>query len=553
MKRYLSFLLVLCLLLTLAPVAAFADSKGDITMQASSKIRDLIKKYEGAVLDENGNHKAYVCPNGYWTIGYGHTGYVPCKGENVKSGMTITQQEADELLLYDLNEVYAPSVNKFVNSHRDLYPDGFTQNEFDVLVSLAFGFGAYWIDYYSTGKYEGDKAWRLCTYLKEGIFNYSDAEIADAIVCLWSNLNGLLKRRMDEARIFLYNDYDGTGPNQLVYVKFSGASTKFTDSRRNGNAVACYIKGQPYGELPWADKTDSGYFVGWKTSDGKVITDSSVASESLTVTAMWGSSQKYKLVVKDGSGSGLYTSGSQVKVSANTKSGQRFTSWSGDVNVTRKSDGNYYVTIPDKDIVIWPNYVSSLCQYGADCPSKDFTDVPESYWAHSSIDEAITMGLFVGTSTTTFSPNAEMTRGMLVTVLYRLAGSPSVEGLECDFPDVVKNGYYNAILWAHKNNIAHGFSDGTFRANEPISREQFVTFLQRFAANIYNMPVEEANYADLSRFTDAAEVDRAYRESMSWAVGEGIISGTSATTLSPNNTATRAQVAVILSRFTANT
>ena len=477
MKRFLCFFLALVLLLTLVPAVVLADKSADINMQASSKIRDLIKKYEGCMLT------AYQDVYGYWTIGYGHTGYVPCKGENVKEGMTLTKQEAEDLLTNDLNTVYAPSVNKFVNQHRNLYPNGFTQNEFDVLVSLAFGFGAYWIDYYKD-------QYRLAKYLLNGIHNYSDAEIADAIVCLWSNLPGLLTRRMEEARIFLYGDYDGTGPNQLIYLKFGGATTVFSDSVRSGNTVACYIKGQPYGELPTAKDTSGGFFAGWRTADGQILKSTDIATKSQTVNAAWSS--------------------------------------------TKPMGGNCIYTV-------------------GNCPSEKFTDISTSFWAHAEIDMAVSMGLFNGTSATTFAPNSEMTRGMLVTVLYRMAGSPSVEGLTNEFPDVVKNSYYDAIIWAHKNNIAHGFQGGNFRPNSPVSREQFATFLQRFAANVYNLDTESGHYADLSKFSDAAKVATAYRESMSWAVGEGIINGTSATTLDPTGNATRAQVAVILARFTSNT
>lgn len=545
MKRYISCLLVLVLLMTIAPFSALAASQEDIIMQASPEIRDLIKKYEGCMLT------AYQDVYGIWTIGYGHTGYVPCRGQNVCAGMTLTKQEAEDLLLNDLNETYAPSVNKFVNSHRDLYPNGFTQYEFDVLVSLAFGFGAYWIDYYKD-------QYRLARYLLNGIHNYSDAEIADAIVCLWSGLPGLLTRRMEEARIFLYGDYKGTGPNQLIYLKFDGATTVFSENQRSGNKVACYIKGAPYGELPTAKDSSSGYFAGWKTPDGKVLKNTDIATTSQTVSATWSSTKPntpttYKLSVINGSGSGMYSAGTVVKLTPDTKAGLEFTGWSGDVSLVKKSDGYYYITMPSKNITVTANFAASKCVYGASCPSKNFVDVPSTFWAHAEIDNAVKMGLYKGTSATTFAPNMEMSRAMLVTVLYRLANFPSVAGLENEFPDVVKGNYYDAILWAHANNIAHGFSDGTFRPNDPITREQFATFLQRFAANIYNMDTESANYADLSKFKDSAEVDQAYRESMSWAVGEGIIKGTSATTLNPNGCATRAQVAVILTRFTANT
>lgn len=550
MKRCISFLLALILLLSLVPVCVFADSaQQPITMQASTKIRDFIKDYEGAVLDSNGNHVAYQDVYGNWTIGYGHTGYVPCRNTSVCSGMAITQQEADALLLYDLNQIYAPSVNNFVNSHRNLYPDGFTQYEFDVLVSLAFGFGAYWIDYYKD-------SYRICKYLLNGIRNYSDQEIADAIVCLWSGLNGLLYRRIEEARIFLYGDYDGTGSRQLTYLKFSGATTVFSDDNRSGNRVACFIKGASYGELPTASKSGS-YFAGWKTSDGRILKSSDIAGSSMEVTAAWSSSKPaaapYKLNAVNCSSEGNYAAGSTVRVIPDTSRGRTFSYWSGDVTPVRNSDGSYSFTMPAKNISLTANYGASKCTYGADCPSRNFADITKGYWAHAQIDYAVENKLFNGTSTTTFSPETSMTRAMLVTVLYRMAGSPDVSGLENIFSDVKQNSYYNAILWAADRRIANGFDDGSFRPDKPVSRAQFATFLQRFASNIFNMDTETAAYADLSKYSDAAKVETAYRESMSWAVGEKIINGTSTTTLGPNEPATRAQVAVILYRFLENT
>ena len=484
MKRCLCFLLALILLLSLMPACAFAAGTNNLTV--SDKLVKFIKSNEGSVI-KDGLHVAYWDSIGeVWTIGYGHTGYVPCRGEAVKEGMTLTQQEADELLAYDLNSTYGKAVNDFADRYKSVYPNGFTQYQFDALTSMAFNFG--------TKLFVSD-TWRFSRYLRNGFYNYTDAELADAIGCLWGNVDGLLRRRIAEAKIFLYNDYEGNGPHQFVYLKFSGAATVFSDDARSGNAVAIYIKGAPYGELPTANYVDGkGYFAGWKTSDGMVLKNADIASANLTVTATWSS------------------------------------------------------TKPGVDPI-----VTTKCRYGANCPSKDFADIPSDYWAHAEIDYVVDIGLFRGTSTTAFSPDKEMTRAMLVTVLYRLANSPSVAGLKNEFPDVQKNAYYDAILWAHKNNIAHGFNDGTFRPNDPITREQFATFLQRFAANVYGMDTESAHYANLNTFSDASDVDSAYRESMSWAVGEGIIKGRTATTLDPNGFATRAQVAVILYRFTSNT
>ncbi len=528
MKRCLSFLLALVLVLTLVPAYAFAD--GD--MHASELIKSYIKSKEGLALT------AYINPGETnYTIGYGHC------ATDIYPGMTITEAQANAYFEQDIKRF-----EKGVNDFAKKYNQKLTQNEFDAMFSLCYNFGETWYDYYT--------GWRLSTYMKNGYKNYPKQEIADAMAVLCSAggilYKGLVERRLQEANLLLYGDspfeaYD----KHFVYISMDAGSYSIS----TGNRVAVFTKGEPYGKLPTVSRSGY-YFAGWKASDGTVITNSTVATNSYwNVTPVWSTTPPvptYQLTVNGGSGSGSYTAGTVVKLVPDSKPGYVFTGWSGDITPTKNSDGSYSVTMPKKSITVTANFAVSKCQYGDDCPSKSFTDVSKTFWAHAEIDYAISMGLFKGTSATTFAPDMEMNRGMLVTVLYRLAGSPSVAGLENEFPDVVKNAYYDAILWAHANNIAHGFNDGTFRPNDPITREQFATFLQRFAANIYNFDTESAHYADLSRFTDAAEVDTAYRESMSWAVGEGIINGTSSTTLSPNNCATRAQVAVILCRFTSN-
>ena len=190
------------------------------------------------------------------------------------------------------------------------------------------------------------------------------------------------------------------------------------------------------------------------------------------------------------------------------------------------------------------------CSYGDACPSKNFTDVPADFWAHDAIDHVVSNGMFKGTTNTTFSPGTVMNRGMLVTVLYRLDGSPDVSGFDNPFSDLEDNEYHDAILWGSHNRIANGYSDGAFKffkANDPLTREQLAVFLHRFA----NYKGYDTNiYSEIGGFSDAGDVGEFARESMCWAVGEGIINGTSSTTLSPKLGANRAQVATMLMRFT---
>ena len=177
-----------------------------------------------------------------------------------------------------------------------------------------------------------------------------------------------------------------------------------------------------------------------------------------------------------------------------------------------------------------------------------FTDVRESDWFYEDVAFAYENGLFAGTSDTTFSPNASMTRAMLVTVLYRLEGQPAVNG-RSGFSDVQYNGYYeDAVTWAADNGIVNGTSTTTFSPNANVTREQMAAILYRYAQHKkYNT----AANSGLNGFTDHASVSGYAAASLEWAVAEKLVNG-SAGKLMPTGNATRAQVAAILHRFVEN-
>ena len=177
-----------------------------------------------------------------------------------------------------------------------------------------------------------------------------------------------------------------------------------------------------------------------------------------------------------------------------------------------------------------------------------FTDVRESDWFYEDVAFAYENGLFAGTSDTTFSPNASMTRAMLVTVLYRLEGQPAVNG-RSGFSDVQYNGYYeDAVTWAADNGIVNGTWASTFSPNANVTREQMAAILYRYAQyKKYNT----AASSSLNGFTDHASVSGYATASLEWSVAEKLVNG-SAGKLMPTGNATRAQVAAILHRFVEN-
>ena len=175
-----------------------------------------------------------------------------------------------------------------------------------------------------------------------------------------------------------------------------------------------------------------------------------------------------------------------------------------------------------------------------------FTDVKEDDWFYEAVKYVVQKGLFAGTSETTFEPNLAMTRGMLVTVLYRLEGTPAVTG-SSTFADVAPGQYYtSAVIWATQNGIVSGYGNGYFGTNDIVSREQMATILFRYAKS---KDYDTSLVKDIGGFTDSDQVASYAKRALQWAYANGIIGGTSETTLSPKGSATRSQVATILMRF----
>ncbi len=177
-----------------------------------------------------------------------------------------------------------------------------------------------------------------------------------------------------------------------------------------------------------------------------------------------------------------------------------------------------------------------------------YNDVTAGDWFTSDVIYVTLTGLMNGTGDG-FSPNNNINRAQLVTVLYRMAGQPEVTG-ENPFTDVPDGQWYtDAVLWAAENNITDGTSETTFSPNDALTREQMATFLYRFADFETEEPIEITG--DLSSYTDADLVADYAVDAMTWAVGEGVISGIGNNTLAPDNTASRAQMATVLTRYTA--
>ncbi len=182
------------------------------------------------------------------------------------------------------------------------------------------------------------------------------------------------------------------------------------------------------------------------------------------------------------------------------------------------------------------------------CPSEKFTDVNTDLWYHNAIDFAVSNGLLVGVTDTTFAPNAPTTRAMLVSVLWRMEGQPDAS-TETKFTDVdLARWYARAVSWAAENKIVAGVSETAFAPNAQITREQVAAILYRYSR--YKGYATDAS-GSLERFTDAQSCSSYAVPALQWAVGAGILNGMTDGSLAPKGQATRAQIAQMMMKFSA--
>lgn len=202
---------------------------------------------------------------------------------------------------------------------------------------------------------------------------------------------------------------------------------------------------------------------------------------------------------------------------------------------------------------IIPATGSAVCPGGAACPSFRFRDVPApSNWAHEGIDYCVRHGLMSGFDATTFSPDTVSTRAQIVMILYNLSGDTTdYSKYYVPFTDVRPNTwYYNAVAWGYDKDIVAGMSTTTFAPDGLITREQMAVLLYGYTEKY--APAYLGGAASLNSFPDAASVSNWAYAAMSWAVGNGLISGIAsngADYLAPSGGATRAQIAAIMMRY----
>ena len=207
------------------------------------------------------------------------------------------------------------------------------------------------------------------------------------------------------------------------------------------------------------------------------------------------------------------------------------------LKLTENRDGTYSFTMPSGTVNVYVRFSGS---------GLPFADVPSGSWYYDDVAYVYDTGLMTGLTATAFGPNLSTTRGMIVTILWRMENEPAAKH-GCPFADVRRGSYYEqAIAWASENGIVTGFDASTFAPDRAITREQLAAILFRFAA--YRGMDAVTLRENLSSFQDQAAISAYAVSALNWAVGEGLMQGTG-DKLEPTGNATRAQVAAMLRRF----
>lgn len=457
-------------------------------MSASQEIIDVIKDFEGF------RSKAYW-DNSQWTVGYG----TRCSGSDV----TVTRAEAERLLREVLDETYEPVVNKFCKDNGK-QP---TQQQFDAMLDLTYNVGGSW----TTGSSVPNVLLKPVTAL----------ELVKGFGA-WSRSGGSVSyvhvnRRIREALIYLYGEYYLAYGNQdcksdlevvsnddlphFKVVIFKCNSGKLENGKTD--YAAYYPVGDYYRSFIGA--TRSGYtLVGWKVtkrsndsvSDGERASIWDTVEENLELTAVW---EKGTFTVEPEEPPVDYEEPTEPK--------------------------------PDED-------------------SLPFEDVPKDAWFREAVSYVYRNGYMNGTSATTFAPADAMTRGMLVTVLYRIDGSVPVSNEErACFEDIGGAYYTDAVAWAYSNGIVNGVSATEFAPNRIVTRQEAVTIFYRYCVDANLMSAKPA--ADLNGFADRDALAPWAIDAFGWAVSAGLVEGSvsgSSYYLNPADNLNRAQAAVLLQR-----
>ncbi len=316
-----------------------------------------------------------------------------------------------------------------------------------------------------------------------------------------------------------------SAPGSLNAVTAAAPAHPMADEKEDGDTVTLQITA----------KDAAGMDV--DSANGKLTVTYDAAVLELTGVNMIAPYSAYQ--AEEGSATLAYAANSEIPAGTPV----------AELTLTRKSPAGSTITVSHLETAsAAPDYTETVSvpekSHEAVCPSKAFQDLDASEWYHEYTDYVIARGLMKGMDKGKFSPNGTLTRGMLVTTLYRLAEEPEVTE-PATFTDVPQDQYYaEAIAWAEDMGIALGVGGTKFSPNAPVTREQTATFLYRYVTEYRKE--EPVAGADLSQYTDAGKISPYAKEAMAWATAAGFLEGYGDGTVGPQNTSTRAQMAKFL-------
>ena len=287
---------------------------------------------------------------------------------------------------------------------------------------------------------------------------------------------------------------------------------------------------------------------------------SEVTEESSSTNTGSSSVTRYTITVEDADNGSVKSSmrrasrGTTVTLTATPDEGYELESITvtrsggGSVSLSDQGDGKYTFTMPRANVTVEAVFAAAEEEPGEETGGLPFADVDADDWFHDSVTYVYENGMMEGTSDTAFSPSMTTTRGMIVTILWRLEDSPEADG-QTGFTDVADGAWYaDAVNWAAGQDIVEGYNGG-FGPEDIITREQMALILYRYAQyKGYDTSATDA----LNGFADAGAVSSWAEDAVAWAVGAGLMEGKGGDVLDPAGTATRAEAAAILTRFCQN-
>lgn len=298
-------------------------------------------------------------------------------------------------------------------------------------------------------------------------------------------------------------------------------------------------------------------FTGWDKDFDNVTSDLTVKAEYV---------KKNRDIIHSGGGTTTYTvkfetnggntitdktvvrNNKLAKPTAPVKDGFTFEGWYTDEELTTAYDFDSKVTGNFTLYAKWEKEDDNQGASGHDCPSLKFNDLDITQWYHLDTDYVIGNDIFKGTAEKTFTPHGNITRAMMITVLYRAEGEPEVSG-KATFEDVNGDAYYaKAVLWGQQNGIIKGYSDAEYAPEQPIAREQIAAVMYRYAKYL-GIDVGVGENTNILSYEDFDKISEYAIPAMQWAVGSGMIKGRSESTLNPQDFAERVEIAAMLHRF----